>query len=110
VLLVLGGATAFMIPGDQNWQLIAYFSLFGLVLGAALPLRAVAMSQWHGIAGFGTIMGIQTLLIAVFRAGAPPLVGALRDAGSGYGLPMLVLTVLFVAGSALILVSGRLRR
>ena len=105
VLLVMAGATAFMVPGDEFWQMAAYFSLFGLVFGAALPLRAIVMSEWHAVAGFGTILGLQTAMIALSRAGSPPLVGAARDLGGSYTVPMLVLTVAFAVAAALVYIS-----
>jgi sugar phosphate permease len=108
VLLVMAVATTFMIPGDEAWQMAAYFCLFGLVFGAALPLRAVVMSQWHAVAGFGTILGLQTAMIAVSRSGAPPLIAAARDIGGGYALPMLALTLAFALGAALVYASERL--
>jgi predicted MFS family arabinose efflux permease len=109
VLAVLGLATALMVPGDRSWQLIGYFSLFGLVFGAALPLRAVAMSDWYAVAGFGTLMGMQSAMISAARAGAPPLVGWLHDALDGYGAAFALLTGLFLLGATLILASGRMR-
>jgi predicted MFS family arabinose efflux permease len=108
VLAVLAVATAFMVPGNRSWQLIAYFTLFGLVFGAALPLRAVAMSNWYAVAGFGTLMGIQSAMIAAARAGGPPLVGWLHDALDGYAAAFAVLTALFFLGATLVLASGRL--
>jgi predicted MFS family arabinose efflux permease len=108
VLAVLGVATAFMVPGDRSWQLIGYFTLFGLVFGAALPLRAVAMSEWYAVAGFGTLMGFQSAMIAAARAGGPPLVGWLHDALDGYAAAFALLTGLFLLGAALVLASGRM--
>jgi hypothetical protein len=108
VLAVLAVATAFMVPGDRSWQLIGYFTLFGLVFGAALPLRAVAMSDWYAVAGFGTLMGIQSAMIAAARAGGPPLVGWLHDALDSYAAAFGLLTGLFLLGAALVLASGRM--
>jgi len=108
VLLVLSAATAFMIDGSESWQMVAYFWLFGLVFGAALPLRAVVMSQWHPTArGFGTLLGLQAAMIAVARAGGPPLVGLLRELG-GYALPMMLLTFAFALAAVLVVLSESL--
>ena len=35
-----------MISGDEYWQMVVSFALFGLVFGAALPLRALTMGGW----------------------------------------------------------------
>jgi predicted MFS family arabinose efflux permease len=108
VLLALAAATGFAVIGDTTWQLAAFFCLSGLVFGAALPLRAVVMSGWHGVAGFGAVMGAQTMVIAFARAGGPPLVGGVRDGTGGYALPMVLLTGLFALGAVLVVVSERL--
>lgn len=108
VFAVLALASAFMVTGDKTWHMVTYFTLFGLVFGAALPLRAVVMSQWHEIAGFGAIMGLQSLFISLARATGPPLVGGLRQATGGYAVAILILTILYAVGAALVLASGRL--
>jgi hypothetical protein len=110
VLLVMALATGFMVPGNETWQMATYFCLFGLVFGAALPLRAIVMSQWHGVAGFASVLGIQTAMISVSRAGAPPLIGGLRELGGGYAGPMATLTLLFVVAAVLVVVSEQLER
>jgi predicted MFS family arabinose efflux permease len=109
VFAVLAVAISFMVPADRSWQLIAHFTLFGLVFGAALPLRAVTMSHWYAVAGFGTLMGIQSAMIAAARAGGPPLVGSLHDALGGYAAAFALLAALFAVGAALVLASGRMR-
>lgn len=108
VFAVLALATVFAVSGGRSWQLIAHFSLFGLVFGAALPLRAVLMSNWYAVAGFGTLMGIQGAMIAAARAGGPPLVGWLHDAFDGYAAAFALLTAFFLLGAALVLASGRM--
>ena len=59
VLGVLGLSTALMISGDEYWQMVVSFALFGLVFGAALPLRALTMGGWIPTAIFGAVMGLQ---------------------------------------------------
>jgi predicted MFS family arabinose efflux permease len=110
VLIVMAAATAFMVPGDETWQMVTYFCLFGLVFGAALPLRAIVMSQWYAVAGFGTVLGVQTAIIAVARAGAPPFIGGVRDLDGNYGLAMAILALLFAAAAVLVLVSEGMER
>jgi MFS family permease len=109
VLLVLALATAFALDGSLAWEMAVYFGLFGLVFGAALPLRAVIMSDWYAGRDYGAIMGLQAALIAVGRAAGPPLIGVLRDMTSSYRLPMLVVLLALLASALLILSSGWLR-
>jgi MFS family permease len=81
--------------------------LFGLVFGAALPLRAVVMGDWVATAVFGSAMGVQAAMIAGGRAGFPALVGLMHDRLDGYRATMVLLTALLLAGAALVAVSGR---
>ena len=107
VLAVLAVSAALMIDGDAPWQMAASFVLFGVVFGAALPLRAIVMGRWTATAVFGTVMGAQAALIAVGRAGTPALTGALHDAFDDYAVAMTLLCALLVAGVLLVLAGGR---
>jgi MFS family permease len=110
VIAVIAASAALMIGGASYAQMVVSFGLFGLVFGAALPLRAIVMSEWTATEVFGAIMGVQAALIALGRAGIPALTGALHDADDGYGTAMVVLTCLLVAAAALIAASARARR
>jgi MFS family permease len=110
VLLVLTASTALMIGGDTYWQMALSFVLFGLVFGAALPLRAVVMGEWVATAVFGSAMGIQAALIAGGRASVPAVSGVLHDRLDGYRAVMALLTALLLTGAVLVAASGRRAR
>ena len=107
VLLVLTASTALMVTGRDYWQMALSFVLFGLVFGAALPLRAVVMGEWVATGIFGSIMGVQAALIAGGRAGVPALVGVMHDGLDGYRAAMALLTGLILTSALLIAASGR---
>ena len=109
VLVVIAGSTALMIAGDSYLQMVVSFALFGLVVGAALPLRAIVMGEWTATAVFGAIMGVQAALIALGRAGVPALTGGLHDATGGYGVAMALLTALLVVAAGLVALSAHVR-
>jgi MFS family permease len=109
VLSVTAAGTALMIAGHAYWQMALSFVLFGLVLGAALPLRAVVMGEWTSTAVFGTVMGMQAAVIALGRAGLPALTGGLHDALGGYGVAMALLTALMIVSVVLLLATARRR-
>jgi MFS family permease len=109
VLGVLAAGTGLMIAGDAYWQMALSFVLFGLVFGAALPLRPLVMGQWTALAVFGRVMGIQAALIALGRAGLPALAGGLHDLLDGYGAAMALLTGLLALSAALVVASARRR-
>jgi MFS family permease len=109
VLSVTAAGTALMIAGHAYWQMALSFVLFGLVVGAALPLRAVVMGEWTSTAVFGTVMGMQAAVIALGRAGLPALTGGLHDALGGYGVAMALLTALMIVSVVLLLATARRR-
>ena len=109
VLLVLTASTALMIAGDAYWQMALSFVLFGLVFGAALPLRAVVMGEWVGTEIFGSLMGAQAAAIAAGRATLPALVGLVHDGLDGYTAAMALLTALLLVSAVLVVGSGRRR-
>jgi MFS family permease len=96
-----------MVTGRDYWQMALSFVLFGLVFGAALPLRAVVMGEWVATGIFGSIMGVQAALIAGGRAGVPALVGVMHDGLDGYRAAMALLTGLILTSALLIAASGR---
>jgi len=91
-----------MVSGDEYWQMVVSFGLFGLVFGAALPLRALTMGEWIPTAIFGAVMGLQAGLIAFGRAGLPALTGALHDRMDSYAVAMALLSVLLLVSGALV--------
>jgi MFS family permease len=102
VLAVLAVSTALMIGGGAYGQMVLSLALFGLVFGAALPLRAIVMGEWTATRVFGSVMGVQAALIALGRAGVPALTGGLHDLLDGYGAAMALLTGLLVAAAVLV--------
>jgi hypothetical protein len=102
VIGVLTLSTALMISGDGYGQMVLSFILFGVVFGAALPLRAIVMGGWVATAGFGAVMGLQAALIALGRAGLPALTGGFHDLLDGYAIAMAVLAGLLAIAALLI--------
>jgi len=107
VLLVLAASTALMVSGSAYWQMALSFVLFGLVFGAALPLRAIVMGEWTATAVFGAVMGVQAAAMAVGRAVAPAVTGALHDALGGYTAALALLCAMLAAAALLVLAAER---
>ena len=106
VLLVLTASSALIIDADSYWQMAASFVLFGLVFGAALPLRAVVMSEWVETAVFGSTMGAQAAAIAGGRAALPALAGVMHDGLHDYQGAIALLTALLLISALLVAISG----
>jgi predicted MFS family arabinose efflux permease len=107
VLAVIALSAALMIGGGSYAQLVLSFTLFGLEIGAVLPLRAIVMSEWTATEVFGAVMGVQAALIALGRAGIPALTGVLHDLDDGYATAMTALTCLLAIAAALVALSRR---
>lgn len=107
VLGILAMSTALMVSGSAYWQMALSFVLFGLVFGAALPLRAIVMGEWTATAVFGAVMGVQAAAMAVGRAVAPAVTGALHDALGGYTAAIAVLCGMLAGAALLVLAAER---
>ncbi len=107
IALVVAFSVMLMVDGTSSWQMIGHFFLFGLAFGALLPLRAMVMGDWFSGPSYGRIMGTQWTGVVLVAATGPVLVGVLRDATGGYGFSAVILTVLFLAATAAIALSGR---
>lgn len=105
VLGVLALATSLMVAGDSYWHMAGFYVLFGVVFGAALPLRPIVMGQWTATAVFGTVMGVQAALIAAGRATLPALTGGLHDWAGDYTAAMVLLCAVLLIAAALVSLS-----
>lgn len=106
VAVVMAVATGFAVAPSTDVELAAHFVVFGVVLGAALPLRAVAMARWYSGVSFGWMMGVQAAWIGVARAGLPFVAGLGRQR-VGEGITMAALCVALLTGAALVIMSER---
>jgi MFS family permease len=107
-LVVMAASLGLAVRGSATWEMVGHFLAFGLVFGSVIPLRAVVMSDWFSGAAFGRVMGAQMAGIAVFRAIAPTVTGALRDAQDSYMVPMALLTS-SVAVAAVLMLAAEVR-
>ncbi|MBT8166402.1 MAG: MFS transporter [Acidimicrobiia bacterium] len=107
-LLFLAASAAVAIDGSQTWQLVAHFFVFGLAFGAMLPIRASIMGEWYADESFGQVMGSQWMVASVAGALGPAVVGMVRDATDGYGVPMVLVTAGLVVAAGLTVASARM--
>ena len=69
--------------------------LFGSGAGASSPARAALLAQRYGFLHYGSISGVQTLVITLAKSVAPVGMGLLYGATGGYQL--LLWTLLIVS-------------
>jgi MFS family permease len=105
VIGVIAVSAALMVTGDSYAQMVVSFALFGVVFGAALPLRAIVMGVWTATEVFGAVMGVLAAFIALGRATVPTVTGALHDLADGYAGAMAMLTVMLAAAAVLVIAS-----
>ncbi len=66
-------------------------ALFGMGSGASSPARAALVGEFYGIANYGTINGMMTLVLTLARAGAPVAMGLLYTWRGSYSAVFCVL-------------------
>lgn len=95
-------------PGGRP-LMILHFVAFGVVFGAALPMRAAVMAQWYSGPSFGRIMGAQWTLAAFAGAAGPSLAGITRDITGGYDSVVMTLVAVLLGAALLTFLAGRQR-
>jgi MFS transporter, OFA family, oxalate/formate antiporter len=98
--LLMGTATDTTILG------IAAF-LLGFAAGAESDLIAFLAARYFGMAHFGKIYGFLYMPFGIGSAVSPIFYGITRDKTGSYDGMLMVASVMFVAGAALLLLLGR---
>lgn len=83
---------------STTWLMLVGACLFGMGSGASSPARAALVGEFYGIANYGAINGVMTLVLTLARAGAPVALGFLYTWSGGYTW-VFVLLMLFAAVS-----------
>ncbi len=95
--LMLGGL--FLLWGASTaWLMLVGACLFGMGSGASSPARAALVGEFYGLANYGAINGVMTLVLTLARAGAPVALGFLSTWRGGYTW-VFALLMLFAAAS-----------
>jgi hypothetical protein len=117
--LMAMGAFAFGLPicaillliagSDSFWSIAGFAICFGVGNGILTILRAVAVAELFGGAGFGSVNGAINLPVSVARALAPAAVAAVWAASGGYDVPLWALLSVSLAALAAFLcgITGR---
>lgn len=73
------------------WVILVGAVLFGMGSGASSPARAGLVAEFYGIANYGTINGVMTLVQTLARSGAPVAMGIIYTWTGGYTVVFWVL-------------------
>ncbi len=95
--MMTAGLTILLVA-PSAWLLLVGASLFGMGSGASSPARAALVGEFYGIANYGTINGVMTLVLTVARSGAPVAMGLLFTWAGSY-TPVFGLLIGLAAGS-----------
>jgi len=87
-----------LLTAPTTWLTLTGAILFGMGSGASSPARAALVGDHYGIANYGTINGVMTLIQTFARSGAPVAMGLLYTWAGGY-TPVFGVLILCAAGA-----------
>jgi MFS transporter, OFA family, oxalate/formate antiporter len=108
-VLCLPAVACYLLMGtasDIGMIRLAAF-LLGFAAGAESDLIAFLAARYFGMAHFGRIYGMLYMPFGLFSAISPLVYGIVRDRAGSYDPILMLASVLFVAGGALLLTMGR---
>ncbi|MBZ0282887.1 MAG: MFS transporter [Anaerolineae bacterium] len=106
-LFVMQGVALLILIGMPTESGVILFAIiFGSGSGASSPARAALLAERYGAAHYGSISGVQTLVMTMARATAPVGMGALVVATGSYQ-PVLWALVFTSAGAVLAMLMVR---
>ena len=82
-------------------------AIYGFSVGNNITLAPLIVQREYAAAEFAAIVALSTAVIQILYAFGPGLLGILRDAYGGYGVPLAVCMALNLIASAIILVRPR---
>jgi MFS family permease len=91
-LLLVAHATAF-------WMVAAFAILHGAAWGIRGPLMSAIRADYFGVASFGTIAGISSMIVMLGMMIGPLVAGIIADRTGSYVPGFQVLAALAAAGS-----------
>jgi MFS family permease len=96
-----------LIASPTQYGVVIFAILFGSGAGASSPARAALLAERYGARHYGTINGIQAMVLTMAKAIGPIGMGALSMATGDYGLFWWALTgMAVVAVTAMLLVGS----
>jgi MFS family permease len=87
-----------LLLAPSSWLVLVGAVLFGMGSGASSPARAALVGEFYGIANYGAINGVMTLISTIARSGAPVAMGLLYTWAGGY-TPVFWVLILCATGA-----------
>jgi MFS family permease len=105
--LVQAGAIAVLEFVETPLAVYGACAAYGLAVGNIITLSPMIVQREFTPDRFPAIVALSTAVMQTLYAFGPGLLGVLRDASGGYGLPLAACMALNLAASALVLMRGR---
>ncbi len=105
--LVQVAAIAVLARADQPAVIYGACAVYGFSVGNNITLSPLIIQREYAAADFPAIVALSTAVVQILYAFGPGLLGVLRDAFGGYGVPLAVCLALNLAASAVILIRPR---
>ena len=82
-------------------------AVYGFSVGNNITLSPLIIQREYAAADFPAIVALSTAVVQIVYAFGPGLLGVLRDAFGGYGVPLAVCLSLNLAATVVILLQPR---
>ena len=105
--LVQVGAIAVLARAEAPLVVYGACAVYGFSVGNNITLSPLIVQREYAAAEFPAIVALSTAVVQILYAFGPGLLGILRDAFGGYGVPLAVCMALNLAAAALILMRQR---
>jgi len=100
--LMMAVATLGLNVATEVAPMLAVVSVFGLGLGATMPLCAALLARAFGPASFGPMMGLLTLIMIPFQSIGQPIAGWVFDSMGSYTSAWFGFGTLMIAAVAML--------
>ena len=107
--LVQVAAIAVLARAEEPAVIYGACAVYGFSVGNNITLSPLIIQREYAAADFPAIVALSTAVVQILYAFGPGLLGVLRDAFGGYGVPLAVCLGLNLAAAAVILMRPRHR-
>jgi len=105
--LVQVAAIAVLARAEEAAVIYGACAVYGFSVGNNITLSPLIVQREYPAAQFPAIVALSTAVVQILYAFGPGLLGILRDAFGGYGVPLAVCMALNLAASVMILIRPR---
>jgi MFS family permease len=105
VLQVVGIFILSAVDANKLWLLVLFLIIYGLGYGGPIPLRPALQADYFGTKGFGTILGLMSLVTMVAGLVSPVVAGRIFDSTGSYKTAWDIFALITLPAVPLILLA-----